>query len=353
LKQSDEDDYPEFLKAALDRYIHYYETNLKRIIDRFPNSKPNQDEDHLTYIKKLSDGIYQAVIDYYDGNVLKAMNTFNNALVSIKYEYIKTETLILEGKSFFRARINYNKSFTRSDLFHVPFQLRHIVSTNRYSIPGLPALYLGDSTYVCWEEFNRYKLRDISFAQFRNIKWLRPIRLQRFEDLIKEIETYSLDEADSYLLRYLVVFPLTLACTMCVKHHTATFKPEYIIPQLLLQHVSGSSDTDGIMYPSTKVDYSKLVNISAYNFVFPVKKSSSKGYCSTLKERFELTSPTSLELEEVIFNRKYPSTSFGSRSPNKDVKTIELISGLESKYEDSSFGRIENSLKSLAFEKII
>ena len=38
------------------------------------------------------------------------------------------------------------------------------VSTNRYSVPGFPALYLGDTTYVCWEEFNKFRIRDLWFS---------------------------------------------------------------------------------------------------------------------------------------------------------------------------------------------
>ena len=55
----------------------------------------------------------------------------------------------------------------RKDLFHVPFQNRHLISTNRYSIVGIPCLYLAGSTYLCWEEMGRTPLDDVYASRFQ------------------------------------------------------------------------------------------------------------------------------------------------------------------------------------------
>ena len=40
-------------------------------------------------------------------------------------------------------------------MFHIKYSLRSKVKTQRFSFPGLPCLYLGASSYVCWLELNR------------------------------------------------------------------------------------------------------------------------------------------------------------------------------------------------------
>ena len=62
----------------------------------------------------------------------------------------------LHRPGFFRARkISRLTRPTRRDLFHVPFEEREKLASQRYSIPGVPCLYLGSSAYVCWEELGR------------------------------------------------------------------------------------------------------------------------------------------------------------------------------------------------------
>ena len=41
------------------------------------------------------------------------------------------------------------KQLSRDRLFHVPFELRHVIGRHRYGIPGFPCLYLGGSLQVC------------------------------------------------------------------------------------------------------------------------------------------------------------------------------------------------------------
>lgn len=54
---------------------------------------------------------------------------------------------------FFRARLSENVvEFSSEDMLHIPFNKRHIVKSERFSIPGLPCLYLGNSSYACWVE---------------------------------------------------------------------------------------------------------------------------------------------------------------------------------------------------------
>lgn len=204
-------------------------------------------------------------------------------------------------------------------------------------MPGFPALYLGDSTYTCWEEFNKCKLRDLYFSRFENVSPLKVIHIEKYEDFLEKLDGEK-DNNIPKVRSYLVLYPLTIACAFKAQNPIGNFKPEYIIPQLLLQFVSRKPEIDGIKFPSTRIDYSKLTGIKGYNYVFPVKTISKKGYCETLKKTFSCTKPTSLELEEILNN---PVGTMHSSGPMMDDKKIELIKGIKSPYSKSSFGKIE------------
>jgi len=355
--QNDLDDYPKFLKIRLKAWIDHYNGTIKPIVDsEIPfDPKPNPGKTVDARINKLSAGLIETVKIYYSGNVLKATECFNDSLKEMLFDEVKDQIKLEKDCVFYRGRIaEPGAQLFMNDLFHVPFNSRHFVSTNRFSIPGLPALYLGDTVYVCWEEFGRHRLRDIFFSRFSNTKELNVVRIQRFDDLLLYLDKLSPEIALMHLLRYLVLFPLTIACSISVKLTKAPFKPEYIIPQLLLQLITNDKELkiDGIMFPSTKVDYSKLDDVSAYNYVFPVKEIAATGYCSDLVDTFSLTNPTSLELEEVMYNPAHHYGMLLGSGPSV-LKTIEIFGGVKSYYINTSFGKIEQHLSGRALNKIV
>jgi len=359
LIQEAEDNYfPDFLKKELDKYIKSYESILFPIIDQSAYFISKGYDNVISTIISFSNILNETIELYYKGRFLEATSTFNKGMD----EVLLYETSISAFRSiskdeinFYRARKNQNIHFTKSDLFHIKFEERHLVSTNRFSAPGFPSLYLGGSTYVCWEEFDKHKLHDLWFSMFTNMRDLDIIQIQRIEDFLFELVNYPSKKAVinndpnevpfAYLRKYFLTFPLTIACSIKVKHPQANFKPEYIIPQLLLQYVTINKDIDGIKYPSTQVVYSILKNIDAYNYVFPVKQISKSGFCSSLADTFYLTEPTSLELEEIGFN---PSQAvyLQENMDFKSFKEIELIKGVKLGYENTPFGKLESILES-------
>jgi hypothetical protein len=348
----DEDNYfPDFLKTKLDEYIEFYKANFLSSVDEsvpFVNDEKNV---IITKIKTFSEELLGTVNKYFEGDIFGATETFNKALNGIFFnDLYQIEPYVLKkNHSFYRARKNENEIFNRKELFHMKFELRHLVSTNRYSVPGFPALYLADSTYTCWEEFERYKLRDLYFSRFENVEDLNIINIERIEDLLNKLEELGDSQRKiPLLLRYFVLFPLVISCSIKVKHSSAIFKPEYIISQLLLQFVSKEGKIDGIKFPSTKIDYSKLSNVGGYNYVFPVKNISKRGYCEVLTKKFHCTEPTSLELEEILYNDE--SGYFSDPPPDKGY--LELISGVKNPYSYTSFGKIEKSLSFRKIEKV-
>jgi RES domain len=342
-KNSD-DYFPDVLRFRLDDWLARYLKDACQVIDTnipFANGDQNVT---LTKCQSLIDGITQTVSQYYLGDILGATEIFNKTMDS-GFKDISKLLVVPREKIFFRARpSDHDRHFDRKDLFHVPFERRNFVSTNRYSVPGFPALYLGDTTYVCWEEYDRQRLRDLTFARFQNNRPLRVIDINLFQEFHNDLVSEANPEKQlTQIMRYVCTFPLIIACTGPVAEKKGTFKPEYIIPQLLLQYVSQQPDVDGIKFPSTKVNYSHLFRVNAYNYVFPVKTNSKAGFCNKLTDTFLLTQPTSLELEEVINNPLHVGMVIGG-NPAKNAPSIELVKGVKSIYNDTSFGKLENIL---------
>lgn len=353
IEQKEGEYFPDFVKQKLYEYTTFYNKNLKTLIDDSEIFSNKESSPPLRKIKVLSDAINKTIDTHYDGNIHKASSilfrAFNKTIalknvggviypdkvMAMNTEYSREDYPLYRGR---KEEIE-KPYFSKIDLFHIPFEERYKIRTNRYSISGNPALYFGDSTYVCWKEMEVSSCNIYYYSKFKinSIKPLKIISLKRVEDCILSTKDLSYfdhkDWENKYnelallfinTMQYLSTFPLILACTIKVKNPTDStpnqpFKPEYIIPQLLIQFVQfQKSDIIGIKYPSTKVDYSKLENTTAYNYAFPVKKSSKDGFCKTLVDTFQLTEPTKiygygnqisdcLKLEEKLGKKAFSS----------------------------------------------
>ncbi|MCW3788248.1 hypothetical protein [Plebeiibacterium sediminum] len=343
-KQASDSYFPDYIANLLYEYRDYYSFNLDKIVDAIVPFKEGTKSLILPKIKDLTNAIINTVELYFKGKVSEASSSFFDVLDKLLFSDIGITTTIEKGTTFYRARSGNGTHFNKKDLFHIDFKHRNVVSTNRYSIPGFPALYLGDTTYVCWEEFDRYRLRDLWFTKVINEEKLNVLQIHRIEDLFVELEHISEDYRVTYLLRYLVTFPLILACTVKVLNTKGSFKPEYIIPQLLLEYVSKKDEIDGVKFPSTKVNYSRLEGVKAYNYVFPVREISKDGYCSHLQQKFSLSEPSSLELEEILRNPNSAPIIMGGDLPDR-LEKIELVKGQKTYYSYTSFGNIEKCLE--------
>ncbi len=77
-------------------------------------------------------------------------------------------------------------------------------------------------------------------------------------------------------------------CSIRVKHPEDAFKPEYIVPQLLLQWIR-QSKYDGICYFSTRIDNITDENLELFrNYAFPVKDRLAQGICQRLANKFKI-----------------------------------------------------------------
>jgi hypothetical protein len=353
--QSDESDFYSFISEKLDLYLtHIKNSQIEKIIKKINWSE--KDFDHIIdRVENLTDKIKSSIELYFCGKVLESTKLMYEGLDQI-YFYkdglsVATIKKIERGHEFYRIRKADKGPFSRKEMFHIPFHKRHLVSTQRYSIPGLPSLYLGDTIFICWGELNKPKIRDFCAIELKNSKALRVIEILRKEDMLNSLEKISIDWHPTILLRYLITFPLVAACSVKTKYSNGAFNAEYIIPQMLLQYITENEEIDGIKYFSTKMNYRQLEEFTTYNYVFPAKSSKEKEFCNILTSAFELTEATSLELEEIKNNKKY-QTGIYLGGQSSDKRKFEITVGTFTYYEHTVFRRLERALDLLPISKL-
>ena len=278
----------------------------------------------------------------------------------LKYDYLKSDEYYYRLRAFDKTD---NKcklpQYVPLDLFHMPFEFRGKVSTNRYSIPGYPCLYLGRSVYVCWEEMRR---KDINAYAVVAMKCSKDIRLLDLR-LTRSFHT----PADC--MAYLTMLPLIIACGMQVNNDADQFKPEYILPQLLLhtvllnkQRMKLSKDSEnnvgvqyktykGIIFTSSVTDHNYNVTGDKYALndciVLPALSHTHiiKGWSSELAETISISEPyVFAELEFLKDMQNYHANILKS----DDIPATEKSNDI---YKGSYFYAVEKLLQQSTFDK--
>lgn len=300
-------------------------------------------------VNVLSKRLIDAVNVYLRGfpheayeHVRAAMNAVGPAVDPLKL-LVGPNAGMQEYERIYRVRIGRLDKFERRDLFHVPFELRHWVSTQRYSISGLPSLYLGGSLWVCWEEMQKPDFHTLQVSRFRYSKAASVLDFGFRPKVVSQLGQGTLFKAD-WLTSYVLCWPLLAACSVRVLHTGMPFIPEYIVPQLLLQWLRNESGLDGLRYFSTKVEQYSHSPWAAMNYVFPVQEQATAGFCPRLSEKFHLTAPVPWSLLEKVDVPRM----------GREVEhwSIAISSDYSVPYYETEFFRCEHKVDSLPCEAI-
>lgn len=252
-------------------------------------------------------------------------------------KFLKEE--IIDSKYLYRMRIMENRTSTSyKDMFHIPLNKRGLIKTQRYSYPGYPCLYLGTSINACWEELHRPTLENCMISALKLERTIKCIDLSIPNML-------DIEENPTKLERFLVNFPLILTCSIKVLNYLDTYKPEYIVPQLLMEYIIDYNKDKqdfkdfifGVSYTSVHINNEfKYSNNEFVNWAIPVLAPlTDSPYCTILSNLFKITNPTCDEFERI------------------KIGNLTFLSGeSHSAYEDSSFFFLENRLKHRDFFKI-
>jgi hypothetical protein len=276
----------------------------------------------LKVIQSLQDGIINCLECFLTGDIKSAYDCFELMLKPqfisrhIKNICIPLTEMCNSQRPLFRVRKSDRPLSTRKDIFHIPFNQRHLVRAQRYSVAGLPCLYLGTSLYICWREMDKPDFDKLYISSFITDKeddkslllnlsadFLYKTRLfLKRKNAPKPMEKYS----TSTMLSYLALWPLILACNYLKKHNDASFIQEYIIPNLLMQWISrdiNNNNIIGIAYRSTKLP-ANTDSRKGINVVLPPKAryEDIKGYdfCPVLSDKFKFTPPVSWQVLKTL-----------------------------------------------------
>jgi hypothetical protein len=344
--QNENIDFKKFLFQKLEDYLHLLmelnEDSIKKINVR--SSKINIIKNQT----ELVEGIKETIELYLQGkpsdSYVKLNSTLHKRLKKysslLNFETYKTES------DFFRIRHKKdNYIFSKEQLFHIPFELRGKVNTQRFSIPGFPSLYMSNNIYTCWEELKRPNIYEFNALRLSNKSELK------FLDLVPpKLDLKNLLTVENY--KYLMTWPIIISCSIKVKNQDDNFKPEYILPQLLLQWIRNEESISGIKYWSTNTAVNPTKSSDKlYNYVLPVKTTKEKGICDELKEMFKASEPTSWQIEQIN-NHELQTNSLNQMNYLiEKIKTIEISKGKKANYYDSILGFLEYSLvKSKLFD---
>lgn len=338
--QTGKEDYKKFINKNLNEFLE----KLRKVNDfediNFSITLIKRRQEHLVKYLKL------ALDDYYSGkpsDALKKLSQGLNSNIKNFGELLNVRTFNADS-NFYRIRFHKeNFPLPSEQFFHIPFDMRGKVKTQRFSIPGFPSLYLGTSIYVCWEELNRPNLNDFQAVRLKNAENIKVIDLSPPKDT-------NATPYDWY--KFLMTWPLIFSCSVRVRNYGDYFKPEYIIPQLLLQWVRENRLIDGISYQTTHIDFSSSLSEGEFlNIVLPVQENKTKGLCNVLKSKFVMTEATSVQLNQCAKSALIDG-GYLSATKHYQVKKLELVKGLKYDYGVSAFGELEDILKNMNAKRL-
>jgi hypothetical protein len=300
----------------------------------------------LPAIDALGQGIIQAVRQHTRGQPAGAYDALRTALGGVSAHLRALNANVPAPNALpptYRMRISdVPKRFGREELFHIPFDQRRRVTSKRFSIEGLPCLYLGHSTYVCWEEMGRSAFGSIYVAQFRfrdsaAVALLDFAYVPQFQSDLLAFWTANganRTRLQDMLVALTVCWPLLSACAIRVREPGLAFKPEYVIPQLLLQWLTQETALHGIRYFSTNVGSPRGILIGA-NIVLPARTGGANGHCPALRAIFDVTEVWNWDVALAV----------GAPMRSTVVRgEIEAAPGAFVDYVTTDFWRIESML---------
>lgn len=350
-------------RLPLARDAEDFDDFLFRVFDEYATLVANMDAEdqvltdiksNLPIIKETIARLKESVSSFLQGKPTLSANKLYQVVDSLKpfTANLYTQELSSYMGNLYRIRVSDTPLNERKDLFHIPFDLRHLVGPQRYSLQGIPCLYLGGSLLVCYEELERPDFRRVWVSRFRlkDGERLRILDLGFRPSLIAALlddpaisgNAVKLQWINSLSPAYGVCWPLLAACSVQVKQREGAFRPEYIVPQLVLQWVTESPDHDGLRYSSVNLgDCSNSLALS--NFVFPAKSFAKRGVCSQLQSRFVLTDPVCWTIAEKIH---IPGGQINGNFQ------IEIIKGYKTHYLNTGFYEMECKLSQLSHVSI-
>ncbi|WP_331554396.1 hypothetical protein [Acetobacterium sp.] len=270
-------------------------------------------------IRKTGNIVLEVIQRYYSGNVRGALNGLNVILKPLMQNPLVVSnlenSLALKGLKVFRNDIDEDDQclFSEVDLFrsrlsdringfkpenmlHIGFDNRGTIATQRFSIPGLPCLYFGTSSYDCWIEMGKPpdNVFNVSHAKFDDTIRVFNTAVNVYD--ISEFNTLTEEEKDKYNINFdqaiqtlMSLWLLSISASFTIEETGRTFRSEYIISQLIML-VARDSKLDGVIYLTKQLktqlrndNWAKPVSVNVALFAHYKGESIMSEICKQIK----------------------------------------------------------------------
>ena len=269
-------EYLAYMKSAVreNSIIEELETNidliLKSIVLYYNANFQLAKENIMSILQKHKDNEF-IVSDLNNSYAFRGMAPFKNLRESWvsgnRYDYMQKCPL-----SFFKARES-DCSLGFKDMLHIPLNLRGKVSTNRFSMAGIPCIYLATTSYCCWIELNMPSNYNFYVSALEVPLDLKVLNLCISQGVINGGAYCENEEQLNLLRQMIVIWPLVCASSFTISERNRFFKSEYIVSQLIMQ-CAKELKIDAIAYLSKKIsDYNSYPQ--CVNLAIPVGKDGS------------------------------------------------------------------------------
>lgn len=264
-------------------------------------------------VKEICHIIIKSIEKQLSGNAIEAINTVeklfkeNDIGENLFTCILKPDDSSEFTKQLYRGRVG-DEIYDLSDIFHVPFNKRQYVSTERYSIPGYPCLYLSGSVYGCWLELNKPNINNFYISRYEVKKQIKLLdlsllprdvingKLGNGNECIIEADDAKkeLTSMPEIIKKYIYTWPIICASSFVINEKNRVFKSEYIFPQLLLQVIKNFSQStgvvpfDGIKYFSTKCKYGKNVRPDPVCVNYILLSDDRETFTNKSKDKYSL-----------------------------------------------------------------
>lgn len=341
-----------------------YESELQKKLEEFLFAIKNRkfvNEKTYKKIEKNTYNILTAIKYYYDADISKAKKLINEILICYKDNKLIVSKLndsralrgitkvsltndsssISTGSlSFFKARLGI-ENFNKKDFLHIPFNKRGIVSTQRFSIAGVPCMYFGATSYVCWLELDKPADREFNISSYEVPLDTIVLNLAITQMLINGLS--NREEMHEDVKTMIELFPLIIATSFNVRECPRSFRSEYIISQLIMQCLS-ELKIDSVAYISKKVENDSANYPYCINLAIPMKKKQDSQNYSEFARRILFTNPINLAEFKNLMDRsnlEKRKKSFANLY-NKTQKISYL--GKRVKYDSLEFSGLDDYL---------
>lgn len=366
------------LPIAIDRDI-YYTRELSDRLDiyiKFLESKLTNDDLLINDVKAIVEMIKSAINVYLSGDIANAQEIIFSLLKGLcDNEYIKSdlsESLLLNScllkdnlkdehvqysNVFFRGRTSkQGRPLNKEEMYHISLNERQYISTQRFSIPGVPCIYLANSSFCCWLELNRPSDNEFWISMYKvkeNISVLnlssKVIDINNIIDNNVEGLNTSLDLI-SLRNSMIKIWPLVCASSFSVSESNRSFQSEYIISHLIMMNLK-RLNINGVIYLSTKIKDDLSDNAVMYNLAIPAYHDENDqtydSKYSKLYEKLYVSNPVNLgefnKLNDTV------KKSYLNDSSNGNLNSKIQFAGTEVRYRETLFSEFDEYLMKLHY----